>query len=142
MLMASRRFLYKYKRFEKETKKKIIQFPAARKIVYKAIRYHRNYHSLSKKEPLVNKIEEFLQDEVFMTIFQAFFGDDLGTYVSNNMVSFYSNKISYTISLILRDLGMKTIMHNFEHNQCIIIAISYAIAIIGIFIEVELPTTK
>lgn len=97
----------------------------------------RNYQQLAATEPLVSKLEEFIADELLTGLVQAFYGDDLGIYISNNMLSYYANRISYALSIILRDLSFKNVLHSAEFNQLLILMISYTIAIVCVLIEAE-----
>jgi len=97
----------------------------------------RNYQQLSATEPLVSKLEEFIADEILTGLVQAFYGDDLGIYISNNMLSYYANRISYALSIILRDLSFKNMLHSAEFNQIMILIISYTIAIVCVLMEAE-----
>jgi hypothetical protein len=97
----------------------------------------RNYQQLAATEPLVSKVEEFIADELLTGLVQAFYGDDLGIYISNNMLSYYANRISYALSIILRDLSFKNVLHSAEFNQLLILIISYTIAIVCVLMEAE-----
>lgn len=101
------------------------------------IKLQRNYQQLSASEPLISKFEEFLTDELLTGLVQAFYGDDLGIYISNNMLSYYANRISYALSIILRDLSFKNVLHSAEFNQWLILMISYGIAVLCILWEAE-----
>lgn len=118
-------------------KKQLCTIPWIRKQHIRLLRVQQSYQSLYAQEPLVSKMEEFIADEFLTTMIQAFYGDDLGIYVSNNMLSYYANRISYTLSLILRDLSFKNVLHNMVPNSLLIVFISYSIAFICILIEAE-----
>lgn len=135
MLLSKQSLLFKYKRLEKCVKKTMSSNRDARKWVYFTKRVNRDYTSLTKKEPIVHRFEEFIKDEAFVSCIQILFGDDVGYYISNNMMPYYTNRIAYAIMVITRDLGIRSIAHNFEHNSLVIVMISYIIAIVGLFFE-------
>lgn len=135
MLLSKQSLLFKYKRLEKSVKNTLCTNRDVRKWVYFTKRLNRDYTSLTKKEPIVHRFEEFIKDEAFVSCVQILFGDDVGYYISNNMLPYYTNRVSYALMIITRDLGIRSIAHNFEHNSLVIVMISYIIAIIGLFIE-------
>ena len=135
MLLINQNLLFKYKRLERCVKKTVCTNREVRRWIYVTKRLNRDYTSLTKKEPIVHRFEEFIKDEAFVSCIQILFGDDIGYYISNNMMSYYTNRITYALMIITRDLGIRTIAHNFEHNSLVIVIISYIIAIIGLFIE-------
>ena len=142
MLLSNQRLLFKYKRLERCVKKTMCANREVRRWVYFTKRLNRDYTSLTKKEPIVHRFEEFVKDEAFVSCIQILFGDDIGYYISNNMLSYYTNRISYALMIITRDLGIRSIAHNFEHNSLVIVTISYIIAIIGLFVEESLSQMK
>lgn len=142
MLLTNKGLLFKYKRLERCVKKKVCANREVRRWMYYTKRLNRGYHSLTQKEPIVHRFEEFIKDEAFVSCVQILFGDDIGYYISNNMLSYYTNRISYALMIITRDLGLRTIAHNFEHNSLVIVTISYIIAIVGLFIEESLSQMK
>lgn len=135
MLLTNKSLLFKYKRLERCVKRNVCSLREIRRCVYFTKRLNRDYHSLTKKEPIVRRFEEFIKDEALTSCVQILFGDDIGYYISNNMLSYYTNRISYALMVITRDLGMRSIAHNFEHNSMVILILSYIIAIIGLFVE-------
>lgn len=130
--------LFKYKRLEKCVKKTVCSNRDIRRCVYFTKRINRDYHSLSQQQPIIRRFEEFIKDEAFVSFVQILFGDDVGYYISNNMLPYYTNRISYALMIITRDLGVKTIAHNFEHNSSVILVVSYIITIIGLLMEESL----
>ena len=135
MLLSKQSLLFKYKRLEKHVKKTVCINRDVRKWVYFTKRVNRDYTSLTKKEPIVHRFEEFIKDEALVSCVQLIFGDDVGYYISNNMLPYYSNRIAYAIMVITRDLGIRSIAYNFEHNSFVILIVSYIIAISGLFVE-------
>jgi hypothetical protein len=118
-------------------KNHLCRIPWIRKQHVRIIRAQQSYQSLYAQEPLVSKLEEFITDEILTSLVQAFYGDDLGIYISNNMVSYYANRIAYAFSILLRDLSFKNMLHNVIPNSWLIVFISYAIAFLCILIEAE-----
>lgn len=142
MLLSKQSLLFKYKRLERCVKKSVCATREVRKWVYLTKRINRDYTSLTKKEPIIHRFEEFIKDEALVSCVQILFGDDMGYYISNNMLTYYTNRISYAIMVITRDLGIRGIAHNFEHNSLMILIVSYMIAIIGLFIEESISQMK
>jgi len=89
----------------------------------------------AEQQPYIYKVEHFVKDEVLISIIQALMGDDIGMYISTDMMSYYRSRLLYVISLVLKDLGIKSTLHLIEPNQIAIICISYIIAIISVLLE-------
>jgi len=89
----------------------------------------------AEQQPYIYKVEHFVKDEVLISIIQALMGDDIGMYISTDMMSYYRSRLLYVISLVLKDLGIKSTLHLIEPNQIAIICISYLIAIISVLLE-------
>ena len=142
MLLTNKGLLFKYKRLERCVKKTVCANREVRRWLYVTKRFQRDYTSLTQKEPIVHRFEEFIKDEAFVSFIQILFGDDIGYYISNNMLSYYTDRISYTLMIITRDLGLRTIAHNFEHNSLVIVTVSYIIAILGLIMEESISQMK
>jgi len=93
------------------------------------------YATAVEQQPYIYKVEHFVKDEVLISIIQALMGDDIGMYISTDMMSYYRSRLLNVIGLVLKDLGIKSTLHVIEPNQIAIICISYLIAIISVLLE-------
>jgi hypothetical protein len=63
MLLTNKSLLFKYKRLERCVKRNVCSLREVRRCVYFTKRLNRDYNSLTKKEPIVRRFEEFIKDE-------------------------------------------------------------------------------
>ena len=122
---------YRCRRFEKN----VIKSSYIRCVVRNSINLVKVYTAAAEQQPLIYKVENFVKDEVLISMIQAFMGDDIAMYLSTDMMSYYRSRMLYIIGLVLKDLGIKSTIHLIEPNQIAIICISYIIAIISLFLE-------
>ena len=66
MLLTNKGLLFKYKRLERCVKKNVCANREVRRWLYVTKRFQRDYTSLTQKEPIVHRFEEFIKDEAFV----------------------------------------------------------------------------
>jgi hypothetical protein len=98
-------------------------------------KFHKVYSAAAEQQPFIYKVEHFVKDEILISVIQSLMGDDIAMYLSTDMMSYYRSRMLYAISLVLKDLGIKSTIHLLEPNQIEIICISYIIAIISVLLE-------
>ena len=131
ILLSQKGMYYRYRRFEKS----VFKQPYLRCVVRHSQLIQRQYTQITYEQPIVHKIETFLTDEVAVSIIQALMGDDISSYLSTDVLTYYRNRIIYIIGLVIKDLGIKNAAHMFIPNQLFIVLISYIIAVISILLE-------
>lgn len=128
---TSKNLYYRCRRLEKN----ITKTSYIRCVVRHGRDFQRIYTQAASQQPVLYKVEHFVKDEILISVIQALMGDDIAMYLSTDMMSYYRSRMLYVISLVLKDLGIKSTIHLVEPNQIAIICISYLIAIISVLLE-------